>query len=177
MSPFILLSSIIDSAVGNAAVLPLIIILGALFSEDATSVILGILAADGAVSILVAFSSIFIGIALGDSGIYLLGRLASSHPRLGHYVNHDFLVPFHEWLNKRYVLTVFSACFIPGSRFLTYAACGFFRTRFPTFLLTAIAATSIWTTILFSVSYWFGSFTSGWLSYLRWGIAAIRKPS
>ena len=173
MSPFILLSSLIDSAVGNIVVLPFIIILGALFSEDATSVILGILAADGVISIPVAFPALFVGIVLGDSGIYLLGRLASTHPRLERYVNHDFLAPFREWLTKRYVLTVFSACFIPGSRFLTYVACGFFRTRFSTFLLTAVAATSIWTTILFSASYWFGSFTSDWLAHLRWGIAAI----
>jgi len=173
MSPFILLSSLIDSAVGNIFVLPLIIILGALISEDATSVILGILAADGAISIPIAFSSLFVGIVLGDSGIYLLGRFASTHPLLERYVSHDLLAPFREWLKKRFVLTVFSACFIPGSRFLTYVSCGFFRTPFLTFLLTAIAATSIWTAILFSVSYWFGSFTSGWLAHLRWGIAAI----
>lgn len=172
MSPSLFISNLIGGAVGSAVILPFIIILGALVSEDATSVILGILAADGVISIPVAFSSLFVGIVLGDTGIYMLGRLASTHPRLGRYVSHDFLVPFREWLQKRYVLTVFSACFIPGSRFLTYVSCGFFRTRFSTFLLTAVAATSIWTAILFSVSYWFGGFTSGWLTHLRWGIAA-----
>ncbi|MCX6787338.1 MAG: VTT domain-containing protein [Candidatus Kaiserbacteria bacterium] len=152
---------------------PFMIILGALFSEDVTAVIIGILAADGVLSIPVALSSLFIGIILGDSGIYCLGRIASTHPRLARYVDHDFLVPFRTWLKKRYVLTVFSARFIPGSRFLTYVACGFFRSRFPTFLLTVIASASIWTTILFSTSYWFGSVTSGWLAHLRWSIAAV----
>jgi hypothetical protein len=30
---------------------------------------------------------------------------------------------------------------------------------------------SIWTTMLFTASYWFGSLTSGWLEHVRWGIA------
>ncbi|MFA5744902.1 MAG: VTT domain-containing protein [Candidatus Paceibacterota bacterium] len=174
MSPFILLSSIIHNAVGHIFVLPFIIILGSLVSEDATAVVIGILAADSAISIPIALSSLLVGIILGNSGIYLLGRYASTHPQLGRYVDHDFLVPFREWLKKRYVLTVFSACFIPGSRFLTYVSCGFFRMRFSTFLLTATTATSIWTIIiLFFVSYLFGSVTSGWFSHLRWGIAVI----
>jgi membrane protein DedA with SNARE-associated domain len=152
---------------------PFLIILGAFFSEDVTAVIIGILAADGVLSIPVALSCLFIGIVLGDSSIYLLGRIASTYPRLGRYVGHDFFVPFRTWLQRRYVLTVFSARFIPGSRFLTYVACGFFRLRFPTFFLTAIAAASIWTTILFSASYWFGGLTSHWLAHLRWGIVAV----
>jgi len=150
---------------------PFLIIIGAFFSEDVTAVIIGILAADGVITIPVALISLFIGIVLGDSSIYGLGRLASTHQQLGRYVDHDFLAPFRTWLKKRYVLTVFSARFIPGSRFLTYVACGFFHLRFPTFLLTAITAASIWTTLLFFASYWFGSFTSGWFSHIRWGIA------
>lgn len=173
MSPSLFLSNLIGGAVGSTVILPFIIILGAIFSEDVTAVIVGILAADGIISIPLALACLFIGIIFGDSGIYLLGRIARTHPRLAHYVDHDFLAPFRAWLGKRLVLTVFSARFIPGSRFLTYVASGFFRAPFPTFLLTTITAASIWTTILFSVSYWFGGFTSGWLAHLRWGIAAI----
>jgi len=173
MSPFIFISSLIDGAVGSMIVLPLMIIIGSLFSEDATSIVIGILAADGALSIPIALSSLFIGIIIGDSGIYFLGRLASSYPLLGRFVDHDFLVPFRDWIKRRFVLTVFSACFIPGTRFLTYISCGFFHTRFSVFLLTAVVSTTIWTTIIFSASYLFGSVSSGWLSHIRWGIAIV----
>lgn len=172
MFHFSFLSSLISGAIGSTIALPLMIIIGAFFFEDVTAVIIGILAADGFISIPIALLSLSIGIILGDSGIYCLGRLASTHPRLGKYVDHDFLAPFRAWLKNRYMLTVFSARFIPGSRFLTYVACGFFRSRFPTFLLMVIAAASIWSTLLFSASYWFGNITSGWISHIRWGIAA-----
>ena len=117
---FHFLSHFIDGSVGSTFVLPLMIIIGTFFSEDITAVIIGILAADGVISIPVALISLFIGIVLGDSGIYGIGWLASTHPRLGRYVDHDFIAPFRAWLKKSYVLTVFSARFIPGTRF-TYS--------------------------------------------------------
>ena len=69
------------------------------------------------------------------------------------------------------MLTVFSARFIPGSRLPTYTASGFFRSPLSTFIMTAIVATSIWTTVLFTASYWFGNLTSEWMGPVRWGIA------
>ncbi len=171
---FSFLSNIIGAvATGNAALLSLIIILGVFLLEDTTTVIVGMLAADGIIGIPFALSSLYAGIVLGDIGLYFLGYLASSHERLARYVDHDFIAPFRAWLENRFVLTVFSARFIPGSRLPTYTASGFFRSPLSTFILTAIAATSIWTTFLFTISYWFGNLTSGWLGHMRWGIAGI----
>lgn len=170
---FLFLSHLIGGSVGSSLLLSLAIILGTFILEDPTTVIVGLLAADNTIGVPIALFSLYAGIVIGDIGLYCLGYLASTHPRLARYVDHDFIAPFRAWLETRYVLTIFSARFIPGSRLPTYTASGFFRSPLSTFVLTAIVATSIWTTLLFSASYWFGSFTSRWEDPVRWGIAIV----
>ncbi|MDP2651790.1 MAG: hypothetical protein Q8O94_01505 [bacterium] len=173
MSPFFFLSYVIDGSVGSAVILSLTIIIGTFFLEDATAVIVGVLAADGAISIPLALFSLYTGVILGDLSFYTIGRLASTHRKLAEYIDNDFVAPLRLWLETRFVLTVFSARFIPGTRFATYTASGFFRSPFIAFASTAIFATSIWMTFLFFASYWFGSFTSEWLGPVRWSIAGV----
>lgn len=162
---------LISGATGSVMALSLVIILGTFILEDPTTVIVGVLAADGIIKVPFALLSLYAGIVCGDIGLYGIGWLASTHPRLARYVDHQFVAPFRIWLESRYVLTIFSARFIPGSRFPTYTASGFFRSPLSTFVLTAIVATSVWTTLLFYASYWFGSFTVAWMGPVRWGIA------
>lgn len=170
---FLFLSHLIDGSAGSQALLSLVIILCAFFLEDLTTVIVGVLAADGIITIPVAFFSIYVGIALGDTALYTLGSFARTHPRLAHYIDHDFTAPFRSWLEKRYAFTIFSGHFVPGLRFTTYAASGFFRCPLSTYVPMAIAGGLILETALFAISYWFGSFTSAWFGPARWGIAGV----
>ncbi len=174
MSLFLFLSHFIDGAVGGTAIiLSLTIVLCAFILEDATTVIVGVLVADGLVPLSLALVSIYIGIVIGDSVLYSLGFLARTHPRLAHYIDHDFTAPFRSWLENRYALTIFSGHFVPGLRFTTYIASGFFRCPLSTYILMAIVGSLLWETILFSAAFWFGSFTSEWLGIARWGIALL----
>ncbi|MHB8860562.1 MAG: DedA family protein [Minisyncoccota bacterium] len=173
MHLFHFLSHLIDAAVGNPAVLALTITLGAIFFEDLTTVVVAVLAADGIIGVPLALGSLYAGVIGGDVSFYVLGWLASTHRVLARYVDHDFIAPFRAWLETRFVLAVFSARFIPGTRFATYTASGFFRSPFATFLGTAIAATLVWITFLFSTAYWFGGLTAGWLGPVRWSIAGV----
>lgn len=173
MPPPSFLIEIINGAISNWALLSLAIIVGSLVLEDTTVVVVGMLAADGIISVPLALFSLYLGVVLGDMGFYLLGYLASTHSRLSKYVDHAHVVFFRAWLESRYILTIFSARFIPGSRLPTYAASGFLRSPFSTFLLTAIVATSFWTTILFFLSFWFGSVTTEWIDGQRWAIALV----
>lgn len=149
MSPIPFLSHLIGGAVGSSIYLPLAIILGTFILEDPTAVIVGMLAANGTIGIPIALISLYAGIILGDVGLYFLGWFASTHPRLKLYGNHELALPLRAWLETRFVLTIFWARFIPGSRLPTYAASGFFRSPLSTFILTAVVATSVWTTFLF----------------------------
>ncbi len=166
--------SYIISSVTSSTILTVIAVTGGMFIlEDPTTILIGVLVADGQLSVTVALVSLYIGILLGDLGLYGLGYLASKHPRLARFIDHDAAVPFRTWLETRYVLTIFSVRFIPGLRLPTYTASGFFHESLSTFFVTAVGATFIWTTLLFYAFYWFGALTSGWLSWVRYGIAAF----
>lgn len=168
---FTFLSHFIGGEIGSVVLLPLAIILCALILEDLTIVIVGVLAADGILPIPVAVVSLYIGAALGDTTLYALGSFARTHPRLAHYIDHDFTAPFRSWLEHSYAFKVFSGHFVPGFRFTTYVASGFFRYPLSTYIPMAIAGGLILVTTLFTISYWFGSVTSGVVSHARWGIA------
>ena len=172
MSESSLLVTNLLGGVGDSHVLlALAIIVATFFLEDTTVIVVGLLAADGILSVPLALGSLYLGIIIADTCMFWLGYFARSHPRLGRYVDHDFIAPFRAWLETRFILTVFSARFIPGSRIPTYTASGFFRSSFPIFLMTIVSAMAIWTTFLFTASYLFGSLTSDWMKEIRWGVA------
>ena len=167
------ISGLIGGSVDSASLLLLAIILCAFLIEDITTVIVGVLAADGIISVPIAFIFIYIGIIIGDTTLYSLGWLARTHPRLARYINHDFTSPFRSWLENNYSFKVFSGHFVPGLRFTTFVASGFFRFPLSKYIPMAIAGGLILESILFTISYWFGSFTSKWAGEVRWGIAAV----
>ncbi|MEK7101989.1 MAG: VTT domain-containing protein [Patescibacteria group bacterium] len=161
------------SAENSVLLLSLVIVLCAVVTEDVTTVVVGVLAADGLIPVPIAFMSLYVGIAIGDTVLYTLGAFARTHPRLAHYIDHDFTAPFRSWLEHRYAFKVFSGHFVPGFRFTTFAASGFFRFPLRTYIPMAIAGGLFLETVLFSLSYWFGSFSSKWVGEVRWGIAGI----
>ena len=54
-----------------------------------------------------------------------------------------------------------------------YTTYGFFAMPFVRFVLSVVAAASIWTTGLFYLSYKFGTLTEDWLGVLRWPVIII----
>ncbi len=171
MLPFF--SHLIGGAVGSTVLLSLAVMFCAFFLEDATTVIVGVLAADGTISIPVALISLYAGIITGDVVLYAIGWIARTHPRLAHYIDHEFTAPFRAWLESRYLTIIFSGHFVPGLRLTTYVASGFFRFPLSKYISTAIASGLLLETTLFTLSYLFGSLSSTWVGEVRWGIAAI----
>src|SRR3989344_5491853 len=172
-SMFAFLSNFTGGTISSEILLSIAIVACAVFFEDITTVVVGVLAADGLISVPTALISLYVGIAIGDTALYTLGAFARTHPRLAHYIEHDFTAPFRSWLEHKYAFKVFSGHFVPGFRFTTFVASGFFRLPLRTYIPMAIAGGVVLLTVLFSVSYWFGSFTSGWIGHARWGIAGI----
>lgn len=170
---FDLLSYFTGTAIDSTLLLFLAIAVGAVFFEDATTVVVGVLAADGLISIPVAALALYSGICVGDLALYTLGAYARTHPRFAHYIDHDFTAPFRSWLFEHSAFKVFVAHFVPGLRFTTYAASGFFRLPLSTYLPMAFVGGVTLMTALFTLSYWFGSFTSKWVGEMRWGVAGV----
>ncbi len=167
------ISTFIGHEVGSSLLLALAIIVCAFFLEDLTTIIVGVLAAEGYIGVPLALVSLYTGIILGDAALYTLGAIARTHPRLAHYIDHDYTTFFRGWLEQKYIFLIFSGHFVPGLRFTTYVASGFFRRPLSVFIPTAIAGGLALGTILFSVSYWFGSVTSEWMRPARWFIAGL----
>src|SRR3989344_5957637 len=102
MNMFAFLSNFTGGTVSSEILLSIAIIVCAIFIEDVTTVIVGVLAADGILPVPIAFVSLYIGIIIGDTALYSLGWFSRIHPRLAHYIEHDLTAPFRSWLENNY---------------------------------------------------------------------------
>ncbi|MCT6838001.1 MULTISPECIES: DedA family protein [Bombella] len=144
------------------------IILGTFILEDVATVLAATAAKNGNISSIAALLSLYVGVVVGDVGLYGLG-LAGSHWQ---FLRRFLTLPSEEqarkWFSRNIIAVVAIARFVPGVRLPLYTACGFFRAPFCAFALTAIAATLVWTSLLFllslHISGWLLAHKTGW----RW---------
>ena len=80
----------------------------------------------------------------------------------------DAVISGRDWLNSRLARVILVSRFLPGLRLPTYTTCGFLRTSFLVFALTATVATLIWTSLLFSISMKLGHYIMAYLGAWRW---------
>jgi membrane protein DedA with SNARE-associated domain len=147
---------------------------GTFILEDGATVASAMAVQDGRVALPVALVSLYIGIVLGDMGLYGLGRLASIVPWARRMIPEQRHFAGREWLNKHVFKVVFVARFLPGVRLPTYTTCGFLHASFVRFALAATGATLIWTSLLFAVSVRVGAVLMAHLGAWRWvGVAVF----
>jgi membrane protein DedA with SNARE-associated domain len=139
--------------------------------EDLAAVGAGLLLAAGAISWPVAFASCFLGIWLGDGGLYALARFGgrkwfeqSSLKRFASKVSHC-----EEWFAECgvYVL-IFSRC-VPGARLPTYLAAGFLRLPLLKFLTVTGTAAFVWTYFILRLAETLGAQLVHWLNAYKHG--------
>jgi membrane protein DedA with SNARE-associated domain len=144
------------------------IILGTFVLEDAATVAAAMAVQDDKVAMPVAILALYVGIVLGDIGLYGMGRLASSFAWARRLVAKPRQDMSRRWLEKHVFKVVFVSRFMPGVRLPTYTACGFLHANFRKFTLAAVGATLIWTTCLFTISLRVGHFLMAYLGAWRW---------
>jgi membrane protein DedA with SNARE-associated domain len=92
------------------------------------------------------------GIAIGDLGLYWLGNGA----RQVQWLRQRYIGPRSLWIEQqlqgRLSSAVLVARVIPGLRFVTYTACGFFNVSLLRFTLWVVLAVTLWTVGLFALS-------------------------
>lgn len=162
-----LLATYLDPA-SSPWVVALAIILGTFVLEDATTVVCALAAADGRVDPLLALVSLFVGIALGDMGLFAIGRLAARHSWARRVIAMEKVRTVQSWMDSQLVSAVISTRFLPGARLPTYTACGFLGLSFRRFALAVIVGTSVWTIFLFSLTLGAGGVVMSSLSAWRW---------
>ena len=146
----------------------LAIVLGTFVLEDAATVLAAMQVQDGRIDWVVALSALYVGIILGDLGLYGLGRLAALLPMARRLLPGDRRMHGRAWVEKRVFRVVFVSRFIPGARLPTYTTCGYLGASFSRFAIAAILATSVWTTLLFVVSRHVGQLLIAHLGTWRW---------
>lgn len=145
-----------------------LILLGTFVLEDAATILAAMDVQVGKVPLAVAIVSLYLGIILGDLGLYGLGRLAAATPWARRWAPASKFRQSRALLQNHVFTVVFVSRFLPGARLPTYTACGFFSANLARFALAAIVATLIWTTLLFGVSLHVGKFLAEHLGAWRW---------
>lgn len=141
---------------------------GTLLSEDLSCASAGVLASRSVLPYWLATLGCFLGIWIGDLGLYALGRFGG-RKLLGR-------VPFRWWIGEKRVVQgeqlflrhggklVFGSRFLPGSRVPVYVAAGVLRFPFWKFALFMALACAAWTPLLVGFSMKLGDALLDWLA-------------
>lgn len=148
------------------------IVLGTFILEDAATVVAAMQVSDGSLSAALALASLYIGIALGDLGLYGLGWLAARLPLVGRFLPPHRKEVIRAWVDGRVFRVVLVSRFLPGLRLPTYTTCGFVGADLRQFALAVVIATICWTSLLFAVSLRMGEVLMEHFGAWRWAGAA-----
>ncbi|MGH7153370.1 MAG: DedA family protein [Acetobacteraceae bacterium] len=144
------------------------IVLATFILEDAATILAAVQAAAGTISVPLALGSLYVGIVLGDAGLYALGWLATLVPWVHRLLPPQRTEVVRAWLKGRVFKVVLIARFLPGVRLPTYTTCGFLGASFRSFILASMTATVFWTSGLFAVSMRIGDFLMAHFGVWRW---------
>jgi len=137
--------------------------------EDVAAVGAGLLLASGVLAWPIAFGACFLGIWMGDAGLYGFARVAgrawfekSSWARFSTNVQRS-----ERWFAERGNWILVFSRLMPGARLPTYLAAGFLRLPLNRFLFITGAASLVWTATVLFVGQVFGTRVLGWLAPFR----------
>ncbi len=148
------------------------IILGTFILEDAATVLAAMQASDGKLSSALALGALYIGIILGDLGLYGLGRIAARIPAVRRWLPPQRTEVVRAWVDGRVFRVVLVSRFLPGMRLPSYTTCGFVGADLRQFALAVVIATICWTSLLFGVSLRVGQVLIDHFGAWRWAGAA-----
>jgi len=135
--------------------------------EDVATVGAGLLLATGAVTWPVAFGACFLGIWMGDAGLYAIARFGGRN-----WFERSPLRRFsakvatsERWFGERGTPILIFSRLVPGARLPTYLAAGFLRLPAAKFLWVTGVASFIWTVIVLLLVKSIGAPLLDWLGH------------
>jgi len=134
--------------------LALFIFLFSFAYEDGATLLAATLGAAGRLDIRFGFASAFLGIWIGDMGLYVvgatLGRKAAASPWLRRFVALDSLAKAESWFQRRGPFTIVMSRFLPGSRLPLYVAAGALKLPAKLFGTITGICSAVWVALIFS---------------------------
>lgn len=139
--------------------------------EDVAAIGAGLLLASGQMTWLAAFGSCFLGIWLGDVGLYAIARMGGRRWfERSRFKRHAAKVQESEqWFNRRGTAILVFSRLMPGARLPTYLAAGFLRVPLSRFLLVTGVASCVWTWVVLRLTQKFGAQLLDWLNAYKHG--------
>ncbi len=136
--------------------------------EDAATVGAALLAAEGVLPIPAAVLGLFIGITLGDLGLFGIGALARRWRWLKARIGPARLARGNLWLGDRLLPAIFLARVTPGLRVPSYVASGFLGISFSRFAGLAVVAVALWSVAAFALVFNYGQAAKAWFGSFSW---------
>ncbi|MCK4873216.1 MAG: alpha/beta fold hydrolase [Phycisphaerales bacterium] len=137
-----------------------VIAVATFFSEDLTCVTVGMLIHRHDLDPFVGVLGCFIGIFMGDLGLWLLGRVVGRRmlrwKRIERYLPTDHLDRWGTWFDKRGWVAVLASRCLPGTRIPTFVGAGIVGHNAGRFALWALLAGLLWTPALVMLAAIFG---------------------
>ncbi len=146
------------------------IALATFVSEDLTCIAVGLLVANGRTDLLLGVTGCFVGIFVGDLGLWLFGRVAGRRvlrwPWLRRRLPEQRLEQVGHGLDEHCGKAVVAARFLPGTRVPLYVAAGILGRSREWFILWSFLACLVWTPLLVGSIALFGDALAGLLQYV-----------
>jgi membrane protein DedA with SNARE-associated domain/pimeloyl-ACP methyl ester carboxylesterase len=145
----------------------ILLAIATLVSEDITCITAGLLVSQGAIGFVPATLGCLIGIFIGDTGLYLIGRIlgvrALRIPPLKWFVDAQKIERSKKFFDRYGPFLIVVTRWLPGMRIPTYVAGGMLKLNFFKFLFYFLCAAIIWTPALVGISTIIGERLLGWL--------------
>src|SRR5215471_7131772 len=153
------------------------IILLSFVSEDAATVSSALSLFGGPISWPLGFVTCFLGIWLGDLGLYSLarwiGKPVLQSRWIARFADPTTIERCQEKFNRSGPLTLLASRFVPGTRLPTYLAAGLLSMPVARFALVTALAAFLWIGGIFGIAKLLGSQALIWFSFFQGKIAAI----
>ncbi len=159
-----LLASFTDSWLA----LMLLLIIGTFILEDAAVISGAYLATEAYLSIPLTLCALFIGIVVGDYGLYGLGYAAKKYDWAKRHLKRNGVERFQVWLLDNVWFALFSSRFVPGMRLPVYTLSGALAVPPLLFGAVILIGNVIWVPLLFFTLYYTGSSLSKLLGPYAW---------
>jgi membrane protein DedA with SNARE-associated domain len=159
------------------AALALYIFLATFIYEDGATVLAATLSASGSLDPQIGLLTTFLGIWLGDMGLYglgsSLGRRTTQSRWLQKYLKPESLAKAESWFARSGSLALVMSRAIPGSRLPLYVAAGALRLPVRLFVKTTAACSAVWVSAIFAIWRFVPKISSGHQKLLPWLLTVL----
>jgi membrane protein DedA with SNARE-associated domain len=159
------------------AALALSIFFATFIYEDGATLLAATLSAGGSLDPRIGLLATFLGIWVGDMGLYGLGssfgRRTAQSRWLQKYLRPESLAKSEAWFARRGSLALVMSRAIPGSRLPLYVAAGALRLPFRLFAKTTAICSAVWVCAIFAIWRFIPKASSGHQKLLPWLLTAL----